>query len=175
MTDESQEIILPSRKGVKKPTGRKGRNANFIQGVFKPKHPEKYRGRAAPIYRSSYELAFMRFCDNTAIILEWSSENNVVPYISPLDGKQHAYFVDNWVKMKTSKGIKKYLVEIKPKKQTLPPPVPTAKRKASSILYEHQTYAVNKAKWAAAEKYAKALGMEFQILTEEHLMPHLNK
>lgn len=170
--EESQEIRLPRKSGVKKPS-KKGRNANFIQGVFKPKQPEKYRGKAAPIYRSSYELAFMRFCDSNPLILEWSSENNVVPYISPLDGKQHAYFVDNWVKMKTKTGIKKYLIEIKPKKQTLPPSAPSTKRKQSSIVYEHQTYAVNKAKWAAAAKYAAQFGMEFQILTEEHLLPHI--
>ena len=64
--------------------------------------------------------------------------------------------------------IIKYLVEIKPYKQTVPPVV-SKRKKQSTILYEQRTFAVNQCKWAAAEKYAKKRNMKFIILTENEL------
>ena len=81
--------------------------ANWAQGIFTPKNPQKYVGKHAPKYRSGWELTFMRFCDNNINVLKWGSENVIVPYISPLDGRVHKYYVDNFVVIKEGSQIKK--------------------------------------------------------------------
>mgnify|MGYP003644462012 CR=1 FL=1 len=140
----------------------------FKKGIYKPVHRDKYASSDLPTYRSSWELKFFQWCDKNTNVLEWTSESVVVPYRSPVDGKMHRYFVDNAVAIREGDCIKKYLIEIKPYKQTIPP-VPSKRKKSSTILYEQATYAVNSAKWAAARKYAQKKGFEFIILTENEL------
>ena len=82
------------------------------KGIYKPKNISKYRGDYRNIvYRSGLELKFMRYLDGNDSILKWSSEEIVIPYRSPIDGKVHRYFPDFWVK--TSQG--ETLIEIKSK------------------------------------------------------------
>src|SRR5581483_9137771 len=96
--------------------------AKYLQGRFSPKNPEKYKGDASQIfYRSSWELKLMLRCDTDPNIVEWSSEEIVIPYVSPLDGKVHRYFPD--FKIKTKQG-KTMVIEIKPLTQTKPPKKP---------------------------------------------------
>ena len=72
------------------------------------------------------------------------------------------------VKVKENNGsIKRYLIEIKPKKQTIEPQV--KKRKTKSYIYEVYEYAKNQAKWKAAEEFCKDRLWEFKVLTEEDL------
>ena len=59
----------------------------------------------------------MKWCDYTTSVKEWGSEEIIIPYISPVDGKRHRYFPDFYVKIQN----RKYLVEVKPFKQTLEP------------------------------------------------------
>jgi hypothetical protein len=81
--------------------------------------PEKYTGDTSNIImRSSWETKFAIWCDKNPQIIKWSSEETIVPYVSPIDGKTHRYFID--FKIQTA-SKKTYLVEIKPMKQTLPP------------------------------------------------------
>ena len=90
----------------------------FKQGIFKPANAAKYLGSSYPMYRSGWELKFFRWADLNENIVCWGSENIIVPYINPLDGKVHRYFVDNFVVFKDNKGDKKkFLIEIKPSKQ----------------------------------------------------------
>ena len=64
----------------------------------------------------------MKYCDGNPSILEWGSEEIVIPYRSPLDNRIHRYFVDFYIKVKDVDGnIQKYLIEVKPKKQTREP------------------------------------------------------
>jgi hypothetical protein len=63
--------------------------------------------------------------------------------------------------------IKTYVVEVKPKKQTLPPK--PRKKVTKSYIYECQTYAVNQAKWKAASEFCKDNRIEFKIITEQEL------
>ena len=142
----------------------------YKQGLYRPVNHEKYIGRHLPEYRSSWELKFFQWCDRTETVLEWSSESVIVPYVSPVDSKVHRYYVDGTVVLREGDKIEKYLIEIKPKKQTVPP-VESKRKKASTLLYEKMTYAVNTAKWEAAEKFAKHKGMRFTILTEDQLFP----
>ena len=47
----------------------------YMQGQFKPMHPEKYRGNPAQIiYRSSWELAVLMRLDSNKNVIEWASE-----------------------------------------------------------------------------------------------------
>lgn len=141
-------------------------SSKYRQGVFVPVNKEKFLGTKA-IYRSGLELKFMRFCDNNPNVIKWGSENVVIPYISPLDGRAHRYFVDNFVVIKEGNCVKKYLIEIKPSKQTLPPA--TKYKKKDHLLYEQTMYLKNQAKWQAAAEFCKKKGLEFLIITEKHL------
>ncbi len=140
-----------------------------LKGRFFPKNIHKYRGDYKNIiYRSSWELKFMKYCDERSNILEWGSEEIVIPYRSPLDNRVHRYFVDFYVKVKDSNNtIKKYLIEIKPKKQTVEPKIP--KRKTKSYVYEVTEYVKNQAKWSAAKDFCLDRNWQFMVLTEDNL------
>jgi len=140
----------------------------FKQGVFKPRDRNKYRGKTWPIYRSGWELKFFRWCDLNENVTAWDSECVIVPYNNPLTGRINRYFVDGLITINETNGPKTYLIEIKPSKQTVPPVVKKSKKR-STMLYEQKTYVKNKAKWEAAEKWAKKKGIEFKILTEKEL------
>ena len=90
------------------------------KGKYKPKHPRKYKGDPTNIiYRSLWERKFMTYCDSSNNILEWCSEEIALPYRSPIDNRVHRYFPDFYIKVRESTGIiKKYIIEVKPKKQT---------------------------------------------------------
>jgi len=139
----------------------------YKQGIFIPRNKEKFKGTKAT-YRSSYELKFFHWADKNVNVLEWGSENVVIPYVSPIDKRVHRYFIDNWVVLKEGTKIKKYLVEIKPKKQTVPPTF-SARKKNATIIYEQSMWAVNSSKWESAKKYALLKGYEFIIITEDDL------
>ena len=139
------------------------------KGRYTPKNPKKYKGDYHNIiYRSSWERKFMVYCDNSDNILEWGSEEIIIPYLSPWDGKLHRYFPDFYIKVKQASGnIKKFIIEVKPKKQTKPPkPV---SRKTRRWLNEVKTYSINEAKWKHAKEWCSNNDMEFKILTEEEL------
>lgn len=138
-------------------------------GRYNLKNKGKYKGDPNNIiWRSTWELKFLKYLDNHPNILEFSSEEHVVPYISPLDGKYHRYFVDFYFKVLTKeKEIKEYLVEIKPYAQTLEPKRP--KKITESYVNTVKTYLINSAKWNAAKKYAEKQGMSFIVITENHL------
>ena len=145
------------------------KNNKFRQGIFKPSNTSKYIGNSDPIYRSGWELKFFRWADLNENIIAWGSENIIIPYISPLDGKVHRYFVDNFIVFKNKEGKKnKFLIEIKPSKQVAKPTSTKGKRR-TTILYEQKTWVVNQAKWEAAKRWADKKGYEFLILTEKEL------
>ena len=134
------------------------------QGKFRPSFPRKYKGDYNNIfYRSSWEYKFMVWCDRSTSVAEWGSEEVVVPYISPVDGKRHRYFPDFYVKV----GRKKYMVEVKPFKQTQEPK--TKKKNTKSYITEVVTWGVNKAKWKAAKEFCKDRGWQFMLITEKEL------
>lgn len=133
------------------------------------KNPDKYLGNPNNVIsRSSLETRFMTWCDRTRYVLKWASEETIVPYISPVDMKEHRYFVDFSIVIQTPSGSKKLLVEIKPKSQCLAPTI-TPRKRQTTIINEHKTYAVNQAKWQAAKYYAKMINAEFVVFTEEDL------
>lgn len=145
-----------------------GRNKKFQQGYYKPKNTEKYIGNGPVVFRSGLELKFMRWADNNPNVLEWNSEEIAIPYWDSLQRKQRRYFVDAYVKILEGENVKKYLVEIKPFKQTQEPKSGKGKKK-SNLLYEKIMWQNNTDKWNQAREFAKKHGMEFIIITEKEL------
>ena len=139
------------------------------KGRYRILNPEKYKGNINDvIYRSSWELKFMRWCDTNSSVIEWGSETTVIPYRSPVDNKFHRYFVDFYIKVVTKQGTTtRYLVEIKPEKFTKPPEIP--KRQTRRFIEEVFQYGVNQAKWKSADEYCIDKGMKFLVLTEKDL------
>lgn len=143
----------------------------YKQGLFKPINSSKYTGVQPVIYRSGLELSFYRWCDRNQSVIEWGSETIVIPYLSPMDGRVHRYFVDVNLVLKNKEGqLQKYLIEIKPFKQ-LSPPNPNHKRKRSTIAYESMRHAINQSKWQSAQQWCAKNGYQFQILTERDINP----
>lgn len=141
----------------------------YIQGIYKPTNRHKYAGSKYPRYLSSWELRFFRWCDTNDKVIKWGSETCAIPYVSPIDRRTHRYLVDNVVHMRSKTGeILKYLVEIKPKKQTKPPKK-HGNKKQTTLLYETTTYLTNMAKWEAARKFCQKNKYKFIILTEDEL------
>ena len=139
------------------------------KGKFRVDNPGKYKGDISNIvYRSLWELRFMKWCDKNQSVEEWGSETVIVPYISPIDRKAHRYFVDFYVKVRNKNGgLQKYLIEIKPERFTKPPATP--KKKTKRFIDEVFQYSVNDAKWKAAFEFCKDRNMTFMILTEKDL------
>jgi hypothetical protein len=145
------------------------RNSNYVQGRFTPKNIAKYSGDPSQIFfRSSWEYRLGVWLDSNQAVKSWTSEEIVIPYLSAVDGKVHRYFVDFAAVIQTKTGLKKYLIEVKPYSQTIPPTV-SKRKKPSTILKEQQTWLVNQSKWQAAKQYADKLGYEFIIITENEL------
>jgi|TARA_S200002703_G_C3642620_1_gene197289 hypothetical protein len=137
-------------------------------GKFIPRNPEKYKGSVNNIiYRSSYELKFMNWCDISDSVLQWGSEEVVIPYISPLDNKIHRYFVDFFVKVNSKNKVRYCLVEVKPFRFTQEPKIP--KRKTKRFLNEVKQWGVNLSKWEAAKEFCLDRNWEFMIITEKEL------
>lgn len=142
---------------------------NTYKGRFKPQNPEKYKGDPSNIiYRSGWEFRFMRYVDKHPRVIEWSSEEIVIPYRSPIDGRVHRYFPDFLVKLINKQSKKEtILVEIKPDYQTRPPQKQS--RVTKKYLNEVKTWGINEAKWKAAQEYCDDRGWKFEIFTEHHL------
>lgn len=141
-------------------------------GLYHPTNREKYLGDHVPIYRSSWEHRVMYFLDNNPGIIKWGSEMVQIPYISPIDGKMHRYFVDFYAETVGVNGPKRFLIEVKPKKQLEPPK--TKNRSRKTVLTEMTQFVVNKAKFEAAEKYAQKYGYGWYIFTEDDIEMHCN-
>lgn len=139
------------------------------KGRYTPINPNKYVGDYTKIiYRSSYEIRFMKWCDLNDNVLQWGSEEIVIPYRSPVDGNFHRYFVDFFIKIRTKTGeVKRYLIEVKPFRFTQEPIIP--QRKTKRFINEVYQWAVNNAKWDAARAVAKQNGWEFMLITEKDL------
>lgn len=139
------------------------------KGFFKPKNPQKYKGNPTQIiYRSSWECRVMSFLDNNPSVVQWSSEEIVIPYLSPIDRKVHRYFPDFYIKVKDkNNAIKEMIWEIKPKKQSSQPKKQS--RITQRYINEVVTWGINEAKWKAAEEYCLDRGWQFKVLTEEDI------
>lgn len=143
--------------------------AKYYQGYFKPRNPQKYKGDPTNIvYRSSWELRLMSYFDERTDVIWWKSEETVIPYRSPIDGKVHRYFPDFLINTRNKQGLNETLmIEVKPLAQTKEP------KKQSKVtkryLNEVYTWGTNSAKWQQAELYCAERGWKFIIMTEKDI------
>jgi hypothetical protein len=139
------------------------------KGKYYPSYPRKYKGDPTNIiYRSLWERKFMVYCDKNESILEWASEEISIPYRSPIDNRVHRYFPDFYMKVKERGGkVKRYVIEVKPAKQTKPPVKP--KRQTKGYIREAYEYAKNQAKWKMAREFCADRQWEFKVVTEKEL------
>ena len=113
----------------------------------------------------------MRWCDENPNVITWSSEELSIPYLCPTDRRNHRYFPDFYMKVKTKTNkYEEYIIEVKPKKQLKPPKKPKSK-KTKGYMYESFHYMKNTAKWDAAKRFCKKRNWNFKIITEDQLLP----
>jgi hypothetical protein len=135
---------------------------NYAQGFFEVQNPQKYVGKNKPKYRSGWEQAFMRFCDNNDNIVQWASESISIPYRHPLTGKMTNYIPDFLIQYRTrNNAVVTELIEIKPKKQSI--------LESKMSVRDRAVVAVNYAKWDAAQKWCKRQGLVFRVITEDDI------
>lgn len=137
--------------------------AKFARGKFTMSNPEKYVGTKSPIYRSSWEWSFMRFCDTNPSIQKWASEAINIPYRDPLTGRQTIYVPDFFIQYvdKTGRMLVE-LIEVKPASQTI-------LERVGKNKYNQAQFVKNQAKWAAANAWCKQQGIKFRIINENDL------
>lgn len=141
----------------------------FSKDLFRIRHPEKYVGTKTPIYRSSWEMTFMLFCDNNPAIQEWASEPVKIPYRDPLTGKQTVYvpdFLITYIDKNNKKHVE--MIEIKPANQMI-------KERVGANVYNQAQYVKNMAKWQAAGQWCKNRGIRFRVINENDIFQNTKK
>jgi hypothetical protein len=136
--------------------------ANFRQGFYEVKNSSKYVGNGKPKFRSGWEMTFMMFLDSNDNVINWASEPVRIPYRNPLTGKMTMYVPDFIVTYRGPKEtVRAELIEIKPKKQSL---IESKMKDRDKAIV-----AVNYAKWASAQQWAKQNGLTFRVITEDDI------
>jgi hypothetical protein len=142
--------------------------SKYAQQFYTIKNPEKYIGKRKPYYRSSWEFTFMSFCDNNPAVLNWASEAIQIPYFNPVSGKQTIYVPDFIIVYVDSRQRKHTeLIEIKPSKE--------ATMESAKSYRDKLSVAINMAKWAAADTWAKANNLRFRVVTEHDIFKNYKR
>lgn len=134
----------------------------FAQGEYAVVNGQKYVGKKLPYYRSSWELAFCRMCDQHPNIIKWASENIKIPYQNPVTGRFANYVPDFMIQYVDKHGAEHVeLIEIKPSTQTT---LENARSKQ-----DHVAVAVNAAKWRSAHEWCERKGIKFKVINEQDI------
>jgi len=135
----------------------------FAQGRYTLKYPEKYLGTKTPLYRSSWEFAFMKFCDESPSVSKWASESVKIPYRNPLTGKHTVYVPDFLIQYSDKNGRPHVeLIEVKPDNQTM-------KENVGRDKWRQAQYIQNVAKWEAARAWCKQKKIFFRVINEKDI------
>jgi hypothetical protein len=142
--------------------------SKYAQQFYQVKNSEKYVGNKKPFYRSSWEFAFMNFCDNNPAIIQWASEAIQIPYKNPVTGKNTIYvpdFLIVYVDAKQKQHTE--LIEIKPSKEV--------SMESAKSLRDKYVVAINMAKWEAAKNWCRANGLFFRVVTEYDIFKNVKR
>ena len=143
--------------------------AKYAQGKYNIKNPDKYVGKHNPTYRSGWEFAFMKFCDENPYVIKWASEAIKIPYRNPFTGKHTIYVPDFFVAYMDANGKQHAeLIEVKPLNQTL-------ESKAGRNKHNKAHWVLNQAKWEAARAWCSQNGLFFRIVNENDLFHNGNR
>jgi len=142
--------------------------AKYASGKYLVKNIDKYMGKRAPTYRSSWEYTFCTFCDNNPAVVQWASEAITIPYRNPVSGKNTIY-VPDFLVVYEDKNQKKHteLIEIKPSTEVT---MESAKSYRDKLMV-----AINMAKWAAADAWARANNIRFRVVTEYDIFKNVKR
>lgn len=142
--------------------------AKYAQGKYTIKNIEKYIGKKAPTYRSSWEFTFCAFCDNNPSVINWASESIQIPYRNPVTGKNTIYVPDFLiVYVDANQRQHTELVEIKPLKEVT--------MESAKTLRDKYMVAINMAKWAAADNWCRANNIRFRVVTEYDIFKNVKR
>lgn len=144
-----------------------GAPKGVLRGRFIPKNPQKYVGNVNRIiFRSSWEMRFMKWLDENNAVLRWGSEELAIPYLNPvksqIEGRNviSRYYPDFLIMYRDKSGnVLKEIIEVKPSKE--------AELRPGMNERDKMAYAVNKAKWEAAHIFAESQGAKFRVITEK--------
>lgn len=152
------------------------------KGTYNVINPDKYIGSKRPIYRSKWEWRVFDKLDRTPNVLKWGSECIEIYYHNPLQRRFSVYYPDIFCILMDSSGVEqKFLMEIKPAKMTMPPDEPKKPKtmtaqtglryKKSLERYQNSVmdYAINIAKWEAAQKWCLTHAVRWAIVTENNM------
>lgn len=134
------------------------KNSRYKQGYIDPRSCKKLfnqLSRERIIYRSSYELKFITWLEQSNLVKGWGSECFCIPYLF-VDGTTHRYYPDYFVEMMDGT---KMVVEIKPYNQTQKP--------VNENCWAAKEYAKNMCKWKATLEFCEKKGYKFKVLTEK--------
>lgn len=172
-------------------------NSHYKQGLFIPNNKEKViklNSNGGLFYRSSWEKKIMIWLDNKEEIIRWGAEGIEIPYISremvEIDGhselknKNRCYYPDFYYEMKLSDGrIKKVVAEVKPKKEyemaykflseEIKVDPNLSVKKLKNLEYDFKMGQKNAAKWSTMIDWCERKGLEFIIITEDHLNKYI--
>lgn len=138
----------------------------FKKGIYYVKNPHKYMNKnGLPFCRSSWEYSFCSYLDNSPKVVKWASEPFSINYYDTVKHKQRKYFPDFF--FTTIKGDS-FLVEVKPKRETVKPRKGKNKSK-KTMLYEAETWERNQCKWKSAIRFCEERGFIFKLITEKEL------
>jgi hypothetical protein len=136
---------------------------------YKLNNPQKYMGDPRKLlYKSGWEETSFKMCDNNPNIVNWGYEIIPIKYNKPVGAlfRTTTYFPDLYVEyFDRNKNFIREVIEIKPYNQT----IPSKKRNPATRLVENTIYAVNQAKWRAAEVWCNSRGIKFSLMTENEL------
>jgi hypothetical protein len=137
--------------------------AKYAQSQYRVKNPEKYMGNKTPYFRSSWEFAFMRFCDENPNVIKWASEAIKIPYRNPFTGKYTVYVPDFFISYIDAENRQhNELIEVKPLNQT-------SFKEAKNNRLNQAHAALNEAKWTAARQWCKQNSVVFRIVNENDI------
>lgn len=144
------------------------RKYGLKQGTYTPICKDKYCGLSLPKFRSGWELKAFIQLDKNPKIVKWGSQSVIIPYIDTTRGKQmHRYIVDLFFEtINAQHQQEKWLVEIKPYSQSVPPQ-PSKRKSPSKIIEEAVIYQRNHDKWEAAINFCKKRAWHFAVWTEK--------
>lgn len=146
-------------------------NSKYEQGYFRPLNLTKYIGELPIIYRSSWELKFMQWCDRNENVIQWMSEpaSHSIHYINLLTGKKHKYYPDFFIRIMNEGIIQEHIIEVKPKAQLQKPKKPLKVSQKSFLNYQrkNEIYVKNLSKFKYMNEYCQNYGYKYIYITED--------
>jgi hypothetical protein len=117
----------------------------------------------------------MFWCDHSDKVVSWDFENLKIPYVNSMEKTRHTYLIDFMIDIiepdkNSPKGYKvvRYVIEVKPIKQLLPPDRKRFKSK-KSYMEAAVTYIINKDKREATLRVCRKKGWRYKAITERDL------